>query len=87
MLKGQPTPCSGNVIADPATALKMSVTTAASVKPKEFVVKLTNPVACSAVPAPPSELKIKEAQAYLLANGVKADTDAMGDVLTDSPAH
>jgi hypothetical protein len=51
------------------------------------VVKLTNPVACSAVPPPPTELKIKDAQAYILANGVKADTDAMGDVLTDTPAH
>ena len=44
-------------------------------------------MACSAVPPPPSELKIKEAQDYILANGVKADTDAMGDVLTDPPAH
>jgi hypothetical protein len=51
------------------------------------VVKLTNPVACGAVPTPPSELKIKDAQAYILANGVKADTDAMGDVLTETPAH
>ena len=51
------------------------------------MVKLTNPVACSAVPPPPSELKIKDAQDYILANGVKADTDAMGDVLTETPAH
>ena len=36
---------------------------------------------------PPTELKIKDAQAYILANGVKADTDAMGDVLTETPAH
>jgi hypothetical protein len=86
-LKGQPTPVPGIVIADPANALKISVTTTASVKPKDFVVKLTNPVACSAVPAPPSELKVADAQAYILANGVKADTDAMGDALTDTPAH
>jgi len=63
------------------------VTTAAAPKPKEFVVKLTNSVACSAVPVAPPELKIKDAQAYILANGVKADTDAMGDVLTETPAH
>ena len=63
------------------------MTTAASVKPKEFVVKLTNPVACNAVPPPPTALKIADAQAYILANGVKADTDAMGDALTDTPAH
>ncbi len=64
--------------------MKITVTTAAAVKPKEFVVKLTNPVACNAVPVPPTELKIKEAQDYILANGVKADTDAMGDVLTET---
>src|SRR3984957_1517035 len=87
LLKGQPTPVPGIVIADPANALKISVTTTASVKPKDFVVKLTNPVACSAVPTPPGELKVADAQAYILANGVKADTDAMGDALTDTPAH
>ena len=87
LLKGQQTPVPGIVISDPATSLKITVTMAASPKPKEFVVKLTNPVACSAVPPPPSELKIKDAQDYILANGVKADTDAMGDVLTDTPAH
>jgi len=87
LLKGQPTPVPGIVIADPASELHITVTTAASVKPKDYVVKLTNPVACSAVPPPPSELKVADAQAYILANGVKADTDAMGDVLTDTPAH
>lgn len=86
LLKGQQTPVPGVVIADPATTLKVSVTTAASVKPKDYLVKLTNPVACSAVPPPPSELKIKEAQDYITSNGVKTDTDAMGDALTDSPA-
>ncbi len=87
LLKGQATPVPGIIIADPASALKITVTTTASVKPKEFVVKLTNPVDCGAVPPPPSELKVADAQAYILANGVKADTEAMGDVLTDTPAH
>ena len=87
LLKGQQTPVPGNVISDPATVLKITVTTAASPKPKEFVVKLTNSVACSAVPVAPTELKIKDAQDYIVANGVKADTDAMGDVLTATPAH
>jgi len=87
LLKGQATPVPGNVISDPATVLKISVLTAASPKPKEFVVKLTNSVACSAVPVAPGELKIKEAQDYILANGVKADTDSLGDVLTATPAH
>jgi len=87
LLKGQATPVPGIIIADPASVLKISVTTAASVKPKDFVIKLTNPVDCGAVPPPPTELKVADAQAYILANGVKADTDAMGDVLTDTPAH
>jgi len=88
LLKGKITPVPGNVISDPASVLKISVTTTAAptAKPKEFVVKLTNPVACNAVPIAPTDLRIKEAQAYILANGVKADTDAMGDVLTMSPA-
>ena len=87
LLKGQVTPVPGIVIADPASVLKVTVTTTTSVKPKEFVVTLTNPVACSAVPEPPTELHVKEAQDYILANGVKADTDAMGDALTETPAH
>jgi hypothetical protein len=87
LLKGQQTPVPGNVISDPATVLNITVATTAAAKPKEFVVKLTNSVACSAVPPAPSELKIKDAQDYILANGVKADTDAMGDALTETPAH
>jgi tetratricopeptide (TPR) repeat protein len=87
LLKGKATPVPGNVISDPATVLKVTVTTAASPKPKEYLVKLANSVACNAVPLAPTELKIKEAQAYILANGVKADTDALGDVLTETPAH
>jgi hypothetical protein len=86
ILKDQTTPVPGIIVTAPANALKVSVTTAAVVKPKEYTVKLSNPVACNAVPVPPSELKIKDAQAYILANGVKADTDAMGDLLTDAPA-
>jgi hypothetical protein len=86
LLKGQQTPVPGVVIADPASVLKISVTTLASPKPKDYVVKLTTPGPCASVPPPPSELKIKDAQAYILANGVKADTDAMGDVLTEAPA-
>lgn len=87
ILKGQQTPVPGIVIADPATTLKISVTTTAAAKAKDYLVKLTNPVACSAVPPPPSELKVKDAQQYILTNGVKADTDAMGDALTETAAH
>jgi hypothetical protein len=87
VMKDQPTPVPGVVIADSATELKVSAVTAASAKPKDFIVKLTTPGPCSSVPPAPGELKIKDAQAYILANGVKADTDAMGDVLTVTPAH
>jgi len=87
VMKDQPTPVPGVVIADQATVLKISATTTASPKPKDYVVKLTTPGACGAVPPAPSDLKIKDAQAYILANGVKADTDALGDVLTETPVH
>jgi hypothetical protein len=86
VLQNQATPVPGVVIDSSATALKITVTTAATVKPKEYVVKLTTPAACAAVPPAPSELKIKEGQDYILANGVKADTDALGDVLTGDAA-
>jgi tetratricopeptide (TPR) repeat protein len=84
VVKGQLTPVPGIVISDQATALKVSVTTAKEVKPKEYVVKLTTPADCDKAPAPPEDAHVKDAQAYILANGVKADTDAMGDDLTAS---
>jgi tetratricopeptide (TPR) repeat protein len=87
VLQGQLSPVPGIVVSDPATVLKVSVSTTAAAKPKDYIVKLNTPAACGAVPPPPSELHIKEAQDYLLANGVKTDTDAMGDDLTAAPAH
>ncbi len=87
VLQNQATPVPGVVTEASASVIKISATTAASVKPKEFVVKLTTPTACAAVPPPPSELKVKEAQDYILANGVKADTDALGDILTGEASH
>jgi hypothetical protein len=87
VLQGQLSPVPGIVVSDPATVLKVSVSTTAAAKPKEYVVKLQNPGACTAIAPPPSELHIKDAQSYILANGVKADTDAMGDDLTAAPAH
>ena len=87
LLKGQVTPVPGVVISDPASVLKISVTTMREVKPKDYIVKLTTPTDCGKVPEPPSDLHVKDAQAYILANGVKADTDAMSDVLTEEPAH
>ncbi len=87
VLQGQLSPVPGKVVSDPANVLKVTVTTTRDVKPKDYVVKLQNPSACAAVAVPPSDLHIKDAQDYILANGVKADTDAMGDDLTDSPVH
>jgi hypothetical protein len=87
VLKGQVSPVPGVVISDPADVLKITVTTTATAKPKDYVVKLQNPASCDTVPAPPTELHIKDAQDYIVANGVKADTDAMGDDLTATPAH
>jgi len=87
VLQGQLTPVPGIVVNDPANVLNVSVTTTRDVKPKDYVVKLQNPGPCASIPEPPSDLHIKEAQDYILANGVKADTDAMGDDLTESPLH
>jgi hypothetical protein len=75
LLKGQETPVPGNVIATAVTALKVTVTGAAP-KPKEFVVKLATPATCASISVP------ADAAAYLQANGVKADVDALGDALT-----
>ena len=85
VVQNQPTPVPGVVTDATATVLKISVTTLASVKPKDYVVKLTTPAACASAPPAPSELHVKEAEDYITANGVKADTDAL-DFLTESPA-
>jgi hypothetical protein len=87
MQAGGVTPVPGTVLEAKASAYRVSViTTKEPTKPQEFFVNMTHPVACSAVPAPPSELKVKDAQAYLLANGVKVDTDAMSQLLKEDPS-
>jgi hypothetical protein len=86
VMKDQQTPVPGIVMAAPASELKVTATMITAAKPKEFTVKLSTPGPCASITAPPSELRVKDAQAYILANGVKADTDAAGDVLTESPA-
>jgi tetratricopeptide (TPR) repeat protein len=84
LLKGQQTPVPGVVITAQATVLKVSVIVTAAAKPKDYIVKLTTPADCDKVPAF-TGTTVKDAQAYVLANGVKADTDPI-DALTDSPA-
>jgi hypothetical protein len=85
LLKGQQSPVPGVVISAQATVLKVTVTATAAAKPKDYIVKLTTPADCAKVPEPPSELKVKDVQEYILANGVKADTDPI-EALTESPA-
>jgi hypothetical protein len=87
VMKDQATPVPGIVVSAPVSVLKVTATMITAAKPKEFTVKLTTPGACGSVPTPPSELRVKDAQAYILANGVKDDTDAAGSVLTESAAH
>jgi hypothetical protein len=87
LLKGQVTPVPGVVIEDPASVLRITITATASIKPKVFMVNISTPVDCSATPEPPSELHVKEAHNYIVANGVMSETDAMGDALTETPAH
>lgn len=77
LLQGQLTPVPGIVISDPATVLKVSVTTTASPKPKDYVVKLNTSGPCASVPPPPSELRVSEAKAYLQSNGASADVSAI----------
>ncbi len=81
------TPVPGTVLEANASVYKVSVTTAKEpAKPQEFIVKMATPTTCDAVPAPPSELKVKDAQAYLQQYGAKDDTDAMGELMTAAPA-
>ncbi len=80
VLQGQLTPVPGIVISAPATVLKVAVTTAASPKARDYVVKLNTPAACSAVPAPPSELRAADARDYLQANGASADVSAIEEL-------
>jgi tetratricopeptide (TPR) repeat protein len=84
LLKGQQSPVPGVVITAQATELKVTVTATAAAKPKDYVVKLTTPADCDKVPAF-TGTTVKDAQAYVLANGVKADTDPI-EALTDGPA-
>ena len=81
VLQGQVTPVPGIVISDPATALLVHVTTAASVKPKDYTIKLKTPGACASVPPPPTaELRVKEAQDYLQANADPTDLAQITDL-------
>ncbi len=71
LLKGQATPVPGVVTEANAAAVKVAVTQAG--KTSDFVVHLTAPAACSTIPEAGTDVKaLKE---FVLANGVKEDTD------------
>jgi hypothetical protein len=82
VVNNQMTPVPGVVISDQATAIVVSVTATAAptAKPKDYVVKLTTPADCSAVPPPPTATTPAAASTYLQANGVAADIAAIDDL-------
>jgi hypothetical protein len=81
-LKDKATPVPGIVMEANATAIKVIVTQ--GVKPTDFIVNLTTPVACKDFPA--ASAVLKEEQDYILASGVKADTDKLSEVFNDTKA-
>ena len=83
VVQNQLTPVPGVVIDDPANVLKISVSTTAAAKPKDYVVKLATPAPCGS--APPAPAGVKAAQDYINANADKSDLAQLGDVLTTTP--
>jgi len=79
VLKNEVTPVPGIVMEANAAAIKVAVTQ--GVKPTEFIVNLKTPVACKDFPAVSTDLK--EEQDFILASGVKEDTDKLTVVLND----
>jgi len=63
-----------------ASAIKVVVTQ--GVKPLDFMVNLTTPVACKEFPATGTDLK--QEQDFILASGVKADTDKLSELFNDA---
>jgi tetratricopeptide (TPR) repeat protein len=78
-LKDRATPVPGIVKEANVSAIKVIVTQ--GVKPTDFIINLTTPVACKDFPA--ASAVLKEEQDYILASGVKADTDKLNDLFTD----
>jgi hypothetical protein len=78
-LKDRATPVPGIVKEANASAMKVIVTQ--GVKPVDFIVNLTTPVTCKEFPAASTDLK--QEQDFILASGVKADTDKLNELFTD----
>jgi hypothetical protein len=79
-LKDKATPVPGIVMEANASAIKVVITQ--GVKPVDFIVNLTTPVACKEFPA--ASAVLKEEQDYILASGVKADTDKLSALFNDT---
>ena len=79
-LKDKATPVPGIVMEANASAIKVVVTQ--GVKPLDFMVNLTTPVACKEFPATGTDLK--QEQDFILASGVKADTDKLSELFNDA---
>ena len=79
-LKDQATPVPGIVKEANASAIKVIVTQ--GVKPVDFIVNLTTPVTCKEFPTP--SVVLKEEQDYILASGVKADTEKLSALFDDT---
>lgn len=79
LLKDQQTPVPGTVMEAPATGLKIAITQAA--KTADFLVSLKAPMACSDIAAAGPDAKaLKD---FVLANGVKEDTDKVEQLAPD----
>jgi tetratricopeptide (TPR) repeat protein len=85
LLKDKNTQVPGAVLAVSASVMKVIVVeegrTARESKSTDFVVNLKAPVACGDIPAAGSDLK--QMQDYIMANGVKDDTDKLGVIFAD----
>ncbi len=85
LLKDKLTPVPGTVLAVYSSQLKVVVfeegKTARETKHTDFVINLKAPVACGDVPASGSDMK--QMQDFIMANGVKDDTDKLGTLFTD----
>src|ERR1035437_3871774 len=80
VLKDQVTPVPGIVIDANASVIKVIVPQ--GVKPIDFIVNLQTPVTCREFPATGTDLK--QQQDFILASGVKADTDKLSELFNET---
>ena len=78
LMKDQQTPVPGTMMDGPVTALKVGITQAA--KTNDFTVALKTPMTCKDMP---SGAVVKDLKEFILANGVKDDTDKIEQLSPD----